>query len=238
MKARVTDAVDDERFLPRVRRRLAQEIETDQEIAAQPDAFPSDEQQQQIVRQDQRQHREHEQIQVAEEAVVAAFVRHVAGRIHVNQESDAGDDEQHHAVSGSIRTPHGTWKSHHASGIRVHDSGGNPVKQVVADQAFRDGPRNELPDRAKGIAHRQKNAADANDIHRRIREPAPDEQHQRRARQGKQRDQPDMRKKIFRRHHELALIRVFFRPYLCHSERSEESLALSQRQRDSSLRSE
>ena len=95
-EARVTDAVDDERLLARVRRRFPQEVKPDQQVAAQPHAFPPDEQQQQIVRQDQRQHREHEQIQVAEEAVVAALVRHVAGGIDVNQESDAGDHEQHH----------------------------------------------------------------------------------------------------------------------------------------------
>ena len=50
-EARVTDAVDDERLLPRIRRRFAQEVETDQQVAAQSHAFPADEQQQQIVRQ-------------------------------------------------------------------------------------------------------------------------------------------------------------------------------------------
>ena len=50
-EARVADAIDDERLLARVRCRLAQEIETDQQVAAQAHAFPSDEQQKQIVRQ-------------------------------------------------------------------------------------------------------------------------------------------------------------------------------------------
>ena len=40
-KARVADAVDDERFLPRVRRRFAQEIKTDQQVAAQARRLPS-----------------------------------------------------------------------------------------------------------------------------------------------------------------------------------------------------
>ncbi len=86
-ETRVADAIDDERFLTRVRRRFAQEVKSDQQVAAQSHAFPPDEQQQQIVRQHQRQHREHEQIQVAEEAVVAALVRHVPGGVHVNQET-------------------------------------------------------------------------------------------------------------------------------------------------------
>ena len=151
-EARVTDAVDDERLLPRVRRRLAQEVEPDQQVAAQAHAFPSDEQQQQIVRQDQRQHREHEQIQVAEEAVVAALVRHVAGGINVNQEADAGD----HAAasrqdSGSSSMPHCALKFTKWPGVGVHRAGGHPVEQHDLDHALRHRPRNQLHDRAERV---------------------------------------------------------------------------------------
>ncbi len=45
----------------------------------------------------QREHGEHEEIHVAEEAVVAAIVRHIADGVDVNQEADAGDDEDHDA---------------------------------------------------------------------------------------------------------------------------------------------
>ena len=45
----------------------------------------------------QHQHREHEEIEVCEEAVVALFMRHVAGGVNVDQEADAGDDKNHHA---------------------------------------------------------------------------------------------------------------------------------------------
>ena len=95
-EAGVADAVDDEGLLARVRGRLAQEVESDQQVAAQPHAFPADEQQQVVVGQHQRQHGEHEQVQVAEEAVVAALVRHVADGVDVDQEADAGDHQQHH----------------------------------------------------------------------------------------------------------------------------------------------
>ena len=42
-ESRVADAVDDESLLPRVRGRFAQEVESDQQIAAKPYAFPADE---------------------------------------------------------------------------------------------------------------------------------------------------------------------------------------------------
>ena len=139
-KSCVTDAVDDKCFLPRVRRRFSQEIKTDQEIAAQPDAFPADEQKKQVVRGDEREHREHKQIQVAEEAVVTAFMRHVARGIHMDQESHARDNEQHHARQRVNQDAPRHVEPHHFAGIGVHDTGGNPVKQVVADHAFRDRP--------------------------------------------------------------------------------------------------
>src|SRR5260370_30747194 len=73
----ITDAVDDECFLARISRRLLQKIKANQEIAAKADALPSNKKQKQIVGEHQRQHRKHEQVQIPEEPVVAAFVRHV-----------------------------------------------------------------------------------------------------------------------------------------------------------------
>ena len=73
------------------------EIESDEEVAAGAHALPADKKKEEVVRQHQHKHRKHEQVQVTEEAVVAAFVRHVAGGVNVNQKSDAGDDENHYA---------------------------------------------------------------------------------------------------------------------------------------------
>src|SRR4029077_13987457 len=44
---------------------------------------------------DQDEHEKHEQIQIGEEAVVAAFVGHVAGGINVDEPAYAGDNEKH-----------------------------------------------------------------------------------------------------------------------------------------------
>src|SRR2546429_4357434 len=52
-----------------------QEVEPDQQIAAQAHAFPAHEHEEHVVRQDQREHGEHEQVHVPEEAVVAALDR-------------------------------------------------------------------------------------------------------------------------------------------------------------------
>ena len=70
------------------------EVEADQQVGAQADALPADEHHQVVVRQDQGQHGEHEQVQVAEEAVVAALVRHVSRAVDVDQRADAGDKQQ------------------------------------------------------------------------------------------------------------------------------------------------
>ena len=95
-KSEIADAVHDERLVAGVGGEFFEEVESDQQVAAQPHAFPADEQQQEVRAQHQNQHEEHEQIQVREEAVVAAFVRHVADGVNVDQKADAGDDHQHH----------------------------------------------------------------------------------------------------------------------------------------------
>ena len=95
-EAEIADAVDDERLLARVRRRLLQEIKPDQQVAAQPHAFPAHKQQHIVRRQHQDEHEKHEQVQIGEEAVIALFMRHVTRGINVNQETDAGDHQQHH----------------------------------------------------------------------------------------------------------------------------------------------
>ena len=82
----VADAVDDECFLAGIAGELLEEVEADQQVAAQPDAFPSDEHHQVVRAEHQNQHEEHEQVQVGEEPVIAAFMRHVADRVNVNQQ--------------------------------------------------------------------------------------------------------------------------------------------------------
>jgi hypothetical protein len=109
----VADAVHDECFVGRGRRRLAMKIEADQQVRTQAHAFPSHEQQHVVVREDQRQHGEHEEVEVSEEAVVAAFVRHVSGGVDVDQHAYAGDEQQ----------PDARERIEQESGVDVEGSG-------------------------------------------------------------------------------------------------------------------
>jgi hypothetical protein len=66
--ADVADDVDHERFLGRGDGRRLVEPEADQEIRRQADEAPTDEQPDEVVGEHERQHREHEEIHVGEEA--------------------------------------------------------------------------------------------------------------------------------------------------------------------------
>src|SRR5207249_5040761 len=95
-ESEVADAIDDERFLPRIRSRFPQEIKSDEQVTGEPHAFPPNEQQHVIRRQHQDEHEKHEQVEVGKEAVVAAFMRHVSGRVNVNEPTDSGHHQHHH----------------------------------------------------------------------------------------------------------------------------------------------
>ena len=95
-ESEIADAVHDECLVAGVGGELLVEVEPDQQVAAQAHAFPPDEQHQVVGGQHQHQHEEHEEVQVGEEAVIAAFVRHVADGVDVDQRADAGDHQQHH----------------------------------------------------------------------------------------------------------------------------------------------
>ncbi len=98
-EAEVADAVDDEGLHPAVGIPAVAVPEADQQIRAEPHAFPAEEEHQQVVAEDEQQHRAQEQVQVREEAleaaVVAVVVVHVADRVDVDQRADARDDQAH-----------------------------------------------------------------------------------------------------------------------------------------------
>ncbi len=94
-EAHVADAVYPKRLIARIRGRLLQEPEADQQIAAQAHAFPAHEEQCIVRGQNQRQHEKHEEIEIREEAPVAPVVGHIPGGVEMNQPAHAGDDEQH-----------------------------------------------------------------------------------------------------------------------------------------------
>ena len=197
-EAGVADAVDDECFVGGVAGRLAMEIETDQQIRTQAHAFPAHEHQDIVVRQDQREHGEHEQVQVSEEAVVAAFMRHVADGINVDQHAHAGDKQQ----------PDGGERIEQEAGIGVERGRSAVVLDVVhvagvgAQPGVDDllvrlagivvGVSGVLPDRAAGEDKRQHHRADTNRADRRLLQLAAEKEHDGRAEGGQQRDEPDV----------------------------------------------
>ena len=98
-EAKVANAIGEERLLAGVRRALLLIPETDEQVGTEPHPFPSHEHHQEVAPQDEHEHEEAEQVQVAEEARVAAprFVVQVRGGVDVDEKADSRDDEDHHA---------------------------------------------------------------------------------------------------------------------------------------------
>ena len=74
----IADAIGQERFLRRLRRRIALEPMADQQIGTDAHQFPEDEHHHEIVRDDDAEHREHEEGERREVARFARVVPHVA----------------------------------------------------------------------------------------------------------------------------------------------------------------
>ena len=83
-ESEVSDSVDYKRLLAGIARGLLKKVEADQQVGAQTHAFPANEHHQVIRAEHQNQHEEHEEIQVREEAVISALVRHIPGCVDVN----------------------------------------------------------------------------------------------------------------------------------------------------------
>ena len=95
-EAEVAHAVDQESLHVGHDGRRTLVPETDQQVRDQAHGFPTEEQLQEVVGHDQHQHREREQRDVGEEAVVAFVVLHVADRVDVHHQRDEGDHAHHH----------------------------------------------------------------------------------------------------------------------------------------------
>ena len=92
----IADTGHDESLLSRAAIHGVPIPEPDEQVTAQPDALPAEIQQEQIVRQQQCDHRRHEQVHVGEEAAVPLIAAHEFGGIEVDQEGDERDHEHHH----------------------------------------------------------------------------------------------------------------------------------------------
>ena len=172
----VADAVDDERLLPRLRRRRARVPEADEEVRAEAHRLPEHVEQEEVAGEHQHGHGENEQVQVGKIAGVAGIVVHVAGGVEVDQRADAGDDEQHHG--GEL--------------VHVRHDGGLEVARHDPREE-RAGEAPPVPDAREDRARREKRAGE-----RRHRDPVgpptdevAEEDVDDRARERKSRDQPE-----------------------------------------------
>src|SRR5579864_4970664 len=90
----IADAIDDECLIRGVARRFTLEIKPDQQVRAEADALPAHEHQRVVVRENEGEHREHKEVEITEEPVIAALMGHVAGRINMDEHPDSGYEEE------------------------------------------------------------------------------------------------------------------------------------------------
>src|SRR5688572_9425357 len=83
-KSPVANAIGDKGFLRSVACFFAIDVVSDEKVRTETDSFPTHKHQQEVVSQHQRQHREHEKIQVSEETIEALVAMHVAHGKQVN----------------------------------------------------------------------------------------------------------------------------------------------------------
>ena len=134
-EALVGDAVDEERLLRRERRRAARVPEADQQVAREADQLPRAEEDEVPVREHEEEHREHEEVEVGEEAPATRVVGHVPDAVDVDERADPRDhDEQDRGqvVDEEAR-------------IDVEVAGGDPRVEREADAVLAVGARQRLP---------------------------------------------------------------------------------------------
>ena len=95
-EAEIADAVDQERLEVRDNGRRPGVPEPDQQIGDQAHAFPAEEQLHEVVGHHQHQHREGEQRNVGEEALVAIVLVHVADGVDMHHQGHEGHHHHHH----------------------------------------------------------------------------------------------------------------------------------------------
>src|SRR3989338_5713288 len=95
-KSEVSQTVDHEGLDPGIRGRGLVIPETDEQIGTQADQFPGDEKLNEVIGQDNANHREGEQTQEREELGDARVFGHVSSGIDKNGAAHTGDDQEHH----------------------------------------------------------------------------------------------------------------------------------------------
>ena len=116
----VADPVDDESLLGGVGSTVAVVPETHQQVGAHAHQLPEHINLEKIWADHKPQHRAAEQGQIGEKAHVALVVRHVAMGVDQHQQSDGGDQGQHH----------GTKRIHHVAHGQAEGSGAGPNEEM------------------------------------------------------------------------------------------------------------
>ena len=104
-EAEVADAIDQESLHVGENGGRAGVPEADQQVGDEADSFPTEEELHEVVAHDEHQHREGKQRDVAEEAVVARIVLHVANGVDVHHQRHEGDDQHHRGGQGIDQEP-------------------------------------------------------------------------------------------------------------------------------------
>src|ERR1700733_4282797 len=99
-KSEIANPIENEGLFACFRGGLAPEVKADQQVGGKADSFPPDEHEQEVFCEHQRQHEEHEQVEVGEIAPVTLFMSHVADGVDMDQKANAGDDQKHDQRQG------------------------------------------------------------------------------------------------------------------------------------------
>ncbi len=188
-KAEVADAVDDEGLLARVGGGFLLEPEADQQVRGQAHALPANKHHQRIAGQHQHRHEKQKKVEVGEVPRVAFVVAHVADGVDVNQEADAGDDQQHDQRK----------LIEDEAEVDVQQAGVDPGQRAGLDVGqgnWRPGEKslNVCPDatRIKHYAKRSQRRQQRNRSHKPLRQPAAQDSIDEESGEGQERNQPEM----------------------------------------------
>ena len=163
----VTDAVDHERLLGRGRCGRLVLPEPDQQVRRQAHALPAEEDADVVVGEHQDQHRDDEEVQVAEEPAPALVVLHVADRVDVDQPADPGDQQQEQRRERVVEQPE----------LDLPVTGAEPGPQVQADLPVLGPATQDRDEQPQGADERAEHGRRTEQVAEAVGTPAAEQQH-------------------------------------------------------------